>query len=223
MLDILNDFEYLRVRGIVRLIKHLALNKAEMTRSILTPDIRHEISEALWGCIEIPLFLKKGATRFGGTIGSFKRSCLVPALIIPLIVMIMPGPAPEATDRTSLAMMSLGTFLSTSVFLLAMYFLKSRSVTNTQFLKFATGYNWLSVSGFVTQLPFILLVTLNFDVSYNVSIMMLLEILYTYAYLIYMICRILKMDWYSAFAFAVMEFLIGRIMYNIAEYLITNL
>jgi hypothetical protein len=196
-----------------------------MTQPFLTPDIRHEIKEALWGCVEIPLFLKKGATRFTGTIGAFKRSLLVPALIIPLIVTIIPNP-PEYADRSTewtFGYVTLAVLLSTFVYLAAMYLFKSHTVTNEQFLKFATGYNWLSLSGFVIQIPLMLLAILGIYEWDDIHVVMLLPMLYSYAYLAYMITHVLKMDWYLGFAFAMLDLLIGEIMYNISEYVMTHI
>jgi hypothetical protein len=196
-----------------------------MTKPVLTPDIRHEIKEALWGCVEIPLFLRKGATRFSGTLSAFKRSLLVPAFVIPLIVMIIPNP-PEMADRSfgwMLNYVGLAVFLSTATYLLAMYLLKTKSITNEQFLSFATSYNWLSLSGFVIQIPLMLLAILGINTWDDVQAMMLLVTLYAYGYLSYMITHILKMDWYLGFAFAMMDLLIAEIMYNIAEYVMTHL
>jgi hypothetical protein len=195
------------------------------SQPILTPDIRHEIKEALWGCVEIPLFLKKGTTRFTGTLGAFKRSLLIPALMIPLIVMIIPN-STEYTDRTTgwmLSYMGLAVFLSTIVYLTAMYFFKSHTVTNEQFLKFATGYNWLSLSGLVIQIPLMLLAILGINTWDDVQAMMLLVTLYAYGYLSYMITHVLKMDWYLGFSFAMLDLLVTEIMYNISEYVMTKI
>jgi|JI8StandDraft_2_1071088.scaffolds.fasta_scaffold102049_2 hypothetical protein len=192
---------------------------------VITPDIHHEIKEALWGCVEIPLFLKKGATRFTGTLGAFKRSFLIPALIIPLVVMTIPNP-PEYVDRSTewtLGYVGLGVLLSTIVYLIAMYFFRSKEVTNEQFLKFATGYNWLSLSGFVIQIPLMILAMLGVNTWDDVFAMMALTTLYSYGYLAYMITHTLKMDWYLGFAFAMLDLLVAETMYNISEYVMTHL
>lgn len=196
-----------------------------MTQPVLTPEIHHEIKEALWGCVEIPLFLRKGTTRFTGTIGAFKRSFIIPAFVIPLVVMIVPS-APELSDRSTgwmLSYVALAVLLSITVYLLAMYLLKSKSVTNEQFLKFATGYNWLSLSVFVIQTPLMLLAILGINTWDDVQAMMLLVTLYAYGYLAYMITHVLKMEWYLGFAFAMMDLLISEIMFNLAQYLMNNL
>jgi hypothetical protein len=195
-----------------------------MTQPILTPEIHHEIKESLWGCVEIPLFLRKGTTRFTGTIGAFKRSFIIPAIVIPLVVMIVPS-APELSDRSTgwmLSYITLAVLLSTTVYLLAMYLLKSKNVTNEQFLKFATGYNWLSLSGFVIQIPLMLLAILGINTWDDVQAMMLLVTLYAYGYLAYMITHVLKMEWYLGFSFAMLDLLVAEIMYNISEYVMVN-
>lgn len=195
-----------------------------MSQPLITQEIRHEIHEALWGCVEIPLFLKKGVTRFTGTLEAFKRSFLIPVCIIPFIVMIIPNP-PESVDRSTEWMMGyvgLAVFLSTFVYLTAMYLFKSHTVSNEQFLKFATGYNWLSLSGFVIQIPLMLLAILGINTWDDVQAMMLLVTLYAYGYLAYMITHILKMDWYLGFAFAMLDLLVAEIMYNISEYVMLN-
>jgi hypothetical protein len=89
-------------------------------------------------------------------------------------------------------------------------------------LKFATGYNWLSLSGFVIQIPLMLLAILGINTWDDVQAMMLLTTLYAYGYLAYMITHILKMDWYLGFAFAIMDLLIVEIMSNIAQYVMVN-
>ena len=195
------------------------------SQPMLPPNVRHEINEALWGCVEIPLFLRKGATRFTGTIGAFMRSCLVPICVIPLIMLIIPNP-PGYQDRSTgwfLTYIGLAVFLTTFFYLTAMYAFKSRAVSDEQYLKFATGYNWLSLSGFVIQIPLMLLAILGINTWDDVFAMMLLTTAYAYGYLTYMITHVLKLNWYLGFAFAMLELMIAKIMYNISEFVMVNI
>lgn len=186
----------------------------------MSPAVKDEIRNALWGCLEIPLYLKKGSTRFVGTSDAFKRSLWIPILLVPVVAMIIPNPEPYA-DKSHLwaiCLLMLQMFLSTSGFIAGIYFFRMKHVTNEQFLSCITSYNWLSLSSFVINIPLMLLAFTGINTWDDVYAMMILLALYSYSFLAFMITYTLRINGYLGCAFAMMALLIGEIVGNICTY-----
>ena len=186
----------------------------------MTPDVKAEIKNALWGCLEIPLYLKIGTTRFTGTLDAFKRSIWIPALLIPVVAIVIPNPEPYA-DKSHLwaiCLLMLQMFLSTSCFIAGIYFFRMKHVTNEQFLRCITCYNWLSLPSFIINIPLMMLAVTGVNTWDDVYAMMILLVLYSYTYVAFMITYTLRINGYLGCAFALMALLIDDIVRNICTY-----
>lgn len=182
--------------------------------------IEDEIRSALRGCLEIPLYLKIGATRFAGTIGSFKRSLLVPIFMIPFILMAIPT-SDQALDKSigwKATLMLLQIIIGTSVFASVVYFFKPKEVTQERVLKCLTAYNWLSVSTFAINIPLMLLAVTGLNTWDDVSAMMVLTGLYSYSFLAYMIIYTLRVSPFLGVAFALTDLMMGEIIRSVTTY-----
>ncbi len=187
---------------------------------MMPPTIKQEIKNALWGCLEIPLYLKLGSTRFTGTISAFKRSILVPILLVPVIAVVIPNPAIYADKSvlwTTCLLWGQAT-ISTLLFIVALYFFRSKHVTTEQFLRCITGYNWLSLSALVVNIPLILLAYTGVNTWSDVFAMMILIALYSSSYLAFMITYTLRINGYLGAAFAIMDLMLGEVVRNLTTY-----
>lgn len=185
------------------------------------PQVIHdEVKNALWGCLEIPLYLKKGATRFSGTVSAFKRSFVIPILLIPVIIYSIPLPdlyADKSFDW-EFALMFIQICLGTAAFAGIIYFFKAKHVTTEDILKCLTSYNWLSLSAFAVNIPLILLAVFGINTWDDVYAMMILVTLYTYSFLAFMITHTLRINIFLGVAFALADLMIGEIIRNITTY-----
>lgn len=187
---------------------------------MMSPVIRDEIKNALWGCVEIPLYLKKGATRFSGTLSAFKRSLLIPVLLIPIILFSVPTPEIYA-DKSLLWQINLlliQVILVTATFAGIIYFFRAKHVTTEDILKCLTAYSWLSLSVFVTNVPLILLAVFGINTWDDVFAMMMLVTIYNYSFLAYMSAHTLRIHILLGVAFAVSDLLMAEIIRNITTY-----
>lgn len=192
---------------------------------MLSPSIKDEIKNALWGCVEIPLFLKKGATRFTGTVSAFKHSFLVPILFSPIIAATIPV-SKLYTDKSFLwvvCLYFLQFVIATSIFMGAVWFFKSKQVTKAQYLQCISAYNWLGLSCYVVNLPLILMGHLGVHPWGDIFAMMLLTNFYCYSYLAYMITHVLKTNAFVGTSLAILDMLLGDVIRNLTIYLMTHL
>ncbi len=183
-------------------------------------SIKDEVRNALWGCLEISLYLRKGATRFSGKKAAFYRSLLVPLFCLPLIIWIIPDTENE-TDRTFIwrfSLMCIQMYLGTAAFATILYGFKGKNTSFEDFLKCLTAYNWLTLSGFVVNIPLILLALSGVNTWDDVLAMMLLLGIYTYSFLTFMIIYVLRVSIFTAVSFAVADLLMGEVISNITTY-----
>jgi len=191
----------------------------------MSPDVKEEMQNALRGCLEIPLYLKIGATRFSGSVDAFKRSFVIPALIIPLVALTIPNP-PLYADKS--VAWTIGLFCIQEIFAILFFagilsFYKNKNVTSGQFLKCLTAYNWISIPAYVVNIPLILLAVIGVHTWDDVSAMMVLTALYTYSYLAFMISKILGTTWYVGLAFAMADLMMGAVIDNVTTFTMLKL
>jgi hypothetical protein len=186
----------------------------------MQPIITDEFKNALRGCLEIPLYLRIGATRFSGTVAAFKRSMLVPVCLIPIIFLVIPKSEVYASKsfEWQASLMLIQILLGTAIFAGIIYFFKAKNVTNEDFLKCMTGYNWLSLSAFAVNIPLILLALLGINTWDDVFAMMILVTLYSYSFLAFMITHILRTNIFIGMAFAIADLMLGEIIRSITTY-----
>lgn len=186
----------------------------------MSPVVSQEIKNALWGCLEIPLYLKQGTTRFLGTKEALKRSFLIPLLLIPVTLFCLPSEM--MYDGKPIAwqanLMFLQTIIGTSLFGAVLYFFKAKHVTVTDILKCVTCYNWLSLPAFIVSIPVILLGVFEINAWVDVSAMLLLITLYNYSFLAFMIANVLRIHILLGLAFAITDLMMSSIVSNLTQY-----
>ena len=187
---------------------------------MLSRSRQDEIRNALWGCVEIPLYLKRGATRFTGTVSAFKHSLIIPILLVPIIITTVPAQQLYA-DQSFLwiaCLYVMQVFLGTAFFMLAVYLFKSKDVTNEHYLRCIVGYNWLGLSAYCVNIPLILLGHLGVHPWGDIYSMMMLVSLYSYSYLAYMITYTLKTNAFIGMTLAVLDLLLSEVIRNVTTY-----
>ncbi|HNQ91691.1 MAG TPA: hypothetical protein PKI93_02045 [Alphaproteobacteria bacterium] len=167
------------------------------------------VKSALWGCLEIPLFMKIGTTRFENTKQATLSSFLIPFLIlIPTAEIAHINP--EFTDKSYtwlfgsfalLFLISASAFFSASY--VAMWALEKRDV----FYAYINAFNWMNVSSFAINLPFYLLVYAGFYEFKEMFNLFIFFVLLICAYQAYFITHILKINWMLGTAMSIMGML----------------
>lgn len=187
--------------------------------------LKQEIKNALWGCVEIPLYLKMGALRFSGTVSAFKKSLIVPLCMAPLIAIATPNPPPYEDKSViwTTMLLLIQAYLVVSVFAAILHFFKPKTVTSEQYLRCITGYNWMIVPSFVINIPFILLAVTGLNTWSDVYALMMLTAFYSYAFLAFMITHMLQIRWYMGLSFAVADLMFGQIIQNISIYFMMHI
>jgi|GEM_PF-3861104 len=177
-------------------------------------EFKTEFKNALWGSIEIPLFLKKGVSRFTPHLSGLFISVLVPLLVIPIYLILLP--AEEGLEEKSfifrLSILTCSTLISSILYLSCIYFLKNYNTSKLEFIEFVTAFNWLSLSNLLIQIPFLLLGIVgvsSWDIIYD---MLILTIFYSCAYLTFLIFHLLKTNWAVSFAFAIIAVITSEVV-----------
>lgn len=186
----------------------------------MTLKITAEIKNALWGCLEIPLYLKTGATRFSGSLAALKRSLAVPVLLIPVIMWAIPRSERYADQSLTweFILMLIQVVVGTVFFAGMIYFFKPRQVTTEVFFKCVTAYNWLNLSAFAVNIPLILLAVLGINTWDDVFAMMILVTLYSYSFLAFMITYTLRTSVFVGISFALADLMLGEIIRSLTTY-----
>ncbi len=169
-----------------------------------------QIKDALMGCLEIPLFMKTGATRFQNTIQAAKTSFLVPILVIFPVAEVAKVNS-DFTDHSYIWL--LGFFammlaLNMLFFFGASYACMVALEKKDKFPAYITSMNWLSLTSLVINMPFLLLVYFgiySYDEMYNLFIFL---ILFGTTYQAFLITHLLRINWMLGAAISIMGILI---------------
>lgn len=179
-----------------------------------------EIRNALWGCLETPLFLTRGMTRFSGSRAAILRSILVPVLLVPVYVAILPDDPEGHHPSYLLAVVALllSVLVSSLLFLTGMYFFKNKTMPKDVFGQFISAYNWLNVPEACIQIPLMLLAFFGVHTWDEVFIALFFLNFYVYAYLAFFIVRFFKMSWYMAVSLILIDVMLGEMSQYLVDY-----
>lgn len=169
----------------------------------MTPELRL----ALLGCLEIPVFLKRGVERFGNTIAAVKLSLLALLMVIPLAAAFN-GLSPGNTDITygaSVIHILFSWILSSVLFLGILFAMMGVIKDRVYFWRFVAIYNWLNLPSFLIQLPFLLVAALNWAAWETMQDYLILQLLFAYAYQAFAMTHTLKVHWTIAAAFSMID------------------
>ena len=154
----------------------------------------------LLASLEIALFLKKGATRFSSDQKSLKRSFLIPIMLLPLtlITVFYAHPSGQLADGATqiLAIIyTLRLFVYLGLYLGFVYFMAKTLDKTSEFKRFVTANNWLTLPAAAAMLP-LLGLFLNGSHSWaEIYPMMVMVTLYGYAYSGFMVAHIMRIPY----------------------------
>lgn len=190
-----------------------------MTRLSVIP---FEIRNALWGCLEIALFLTKGVTRFSGSCAAILRSVLILVLCVMLYVAILPDDhkGEPVSYWSSVVTMLLSILLSSSLFLTGMYFFKNKTMPKEVFGQFISAYNWLNIPEACIQIPVMLLAFFGVHTWDEVYIVLFFLNFYVCAYSAFFIARFFQISWYMAISLVVIDVMLGDMSQYLVSYMI---
>lgn len=175
------------------------------------------IKEALWGCLEIPLFMKLGVTRFQNTREAALSSFLV--LLIPLLLMAeMAQINPVFTGRPYIwNLFSFSTLfvINAVLFYGASYICMWALDRKEQVYAFINGSNWLTITSTAINLPFLFLVYFGFYSYAEMNNLFIFIILFGCVYLAFFITHVLRINWMLGTAMSILGMLIDDAAYKI--------
>lgn len=161
---------------------------------------RGELRQNLTGCLEIALFMPRGAGRFCATYKGMMKSFAIPLLLLPLTLLTViaahPDPALSTTSAQILVVIySLRVFIYLALFLGLVYFMARHMEREEHFYRFATANNWLIIPAAVLSAPLII-AFINGAYGWNEVYPLLVFItLYSYAYSTFMITFVMRLPW----------------------------
>ena len=175
--------------------------------------MKQKISEALWGCLEIPLCMKAGAARFVNSKEAMLWSFLVPALLLPLVIFIAPiNPDLAALSPLVLAFKyTLNVFISAILYFGTVYLIAGALHRREYFFQFVNASNWLNLSALIISLPFYALVAgdiYSFDEMKNLLIFLLI---YGFIYYAFMLTYVFRINWMLAASVSILGMAIGQL------------
>lgn len=171
---------------------------------------KSRIEDYLWGCLEIPLFMSRGAARFEGDKKSALVSFALPFLFLfPTAELAQINPDLAGHDYMWLLSRFFLLFIgSTAIFYACVYGCLVALERKEKFFSLVTAMNWLNITSFVINIPFFLLVyadIYSFQEMYNLFIFMML---FGTTYIAFLITYLLRINWMLGTAIAIMGMLI---------------
>ncbi len=155
------------------------------------------IKNNLLGCLEIALFMPRGAQRFCADYRGMLRSFAIPVLVLPLTLatMIAAHPDPDLTSDSAKILMviySLRTVVYLGLYLSLVYVMAKSMDRLESFYRFATANNWLALPATVLIAP-LAFMFMNGAYSWDeVYPMMVFITLYSYAYTAFMATYVMR-------------------------------
>lgn len=174
---------------------------------------RQSIRQALWGCLEIPLFFKLGVTRFENSRDFAIWSCLVPALLlVPTATLAYVNPElGEKGFFWCLVFFTTLTLVGSALTFTLIYFLTGLIRDNKSFWSYMAAYNWLNLTNFLMNLPFLLLLAIGAYTWDEMSNLLLFLMLYAYTMNGFMVTYVFRINGFLGASLAVVDLLCSEI------------
>jgi hypothetical protein len=188
---------------------------------------RRSLSQTLLGTLEIALFMPRGAKRFGGSVKEFKKSFLIPLMILPLtlITVLAAHPsgnlAPE-TAQILMAIYSLRLFVYLGLFIGIVYFMAKSLDRLDGFHRFVVANNWLTLPAAVLTAPLLIAFMNGYYSWAEVYPLMVMITLYSYAYTAFMAVHVLRVPWEMAAFIMVMGMAIHQTSLDVLKWAAMN-
>jgi len=160
----------------------------------------NSIRQNLLASLEIALFLKKGATRFSNDNKGLKQSFIIPVLLLPLTLITVffahpDGQLANGATQILAIIYTLRLFVYLGLYLGFVYFMAKTLDKASEFKRFVTANNWLTLPAAAAMLP-LLALFLNGSHSWTeIYPMMIMVTLYGYAYSGFMAAHILRIPY----------------------------
>ncbi len=174
---------------------------------------KQTIRHALWGCLEIPLFFKLGVTRFENSRDFAIWSCLIPFLLL-LPTASLAYVNPELGEKGfiwCLGFFTGLTLLGSGLTFVLVYFLSGIIRDNTSFWSYMAAYNWLNLTNFLMNLPFLPLLAIGAYTWDEMSNLLLFLMLYAYTMNGFLATYVFRINGFLGASLAVVDLLCGEI------------
>ena len=158
-----------------------------------------EIRQNLLGCLEIALFMRRGAERFSSDISMMKKSFIVPALSLPLTCAIVLAAHPHDTSgvitNILITIYSLRLIIYLPCFLGLVYLMAKNLDKVENFQRFATANNWLMLPSVVLMIiPVIGMLTGHYNWA-DIQPLLMIVTLYSCACVAFMATHVMRIPW----------------------------
>ncbi|MDY0029501.1 MAG: hypothetical protein RBR86_06115 [Pseudobdellovibrionaceae bacterium] len=170
----------------------------------------HTIRKALLGCLEIPLFMKAGVKRFENTKEAATASFIIPFMFLFPISEIS-RINPDYTDLSYIYILSMTTLLlvlSMIFYYGACYACMVALERKNHFYQFVSATNWITLTSFVTNMPFFLLVYWGYYEYKEMFNLFIFMMFFAVTYQAFMITHLLRINWMLGTGISIMSLLI---------------
>ena len=171
------------------------------------------IRDALMGCLEIPLFLKAGTTRFANTKPAVILSFIAAVLVIfPSAYLARANPDFAGDGYLLIFVRFLMEYLIFCfLYLPSMHFIAKQLERDQYFLSFVNGLNWLNVSQLLMILPFTWGVIVGHWQWQEVYYFLVFLIMYGYAFVAFYITWVFRINWMLGAALSILGLALGEL------------
>lgn len=163
------------------------------------------IRTSLWGCLEIPLFMSAGISRFTASWPEAARSFVIPLLVIfptAELARINPDFSAQTYDwifGRFFALYALGSLFYIIGLSMALWSFEKLG----KLPSLVNGLNWLNLANFLINLPFFLLVYAGFYAIEEMDNLLIFLIFFSIAFQAYFLSKTIGINWMLATALAI--------------------
>ena len=185
-----------------------------------------ELRQNLLGSLEIGLFMSKGAQRFAADKTTMKKSFIVPALGLPLTLMMVLGAHSETLNQPVtnilITIYSLRLVLHLSLFSSLVYVMARKIDQLKNFCRFITANNWLMLPSVLLMIwPVIGLVSGHY-VWADIQPLVAMLTLYSFACTAFMMTHVLRIPWELAGFAAISGLAIHQTSLDVLKWVATS-
>ncbi len=126
---------------------------------------KEEIKQSLLGCLEVFLFMPKGVERFAADKQSAIRSLIIPAVLLPLVMIIFVMQSSGYAWELLVSVHFVRILLSFVLSFAAIYFFSKQFGREEHFFRFLNVSNWSNIPGILMTMPIIVGLWMGHDMT----------------------------------------------------------
>lgn len=148
----------------------------------------------LLGCLEVFLFMPKGLERFSGEARDAFRSLIIPAVLLPLVLVTMVAMSPGFSPSLLISLHALRIVAALVLFLTVVYFFMRQYEREEHFFKFLNVSNWCNIPGVILVMPILVALMTGAEMSAMESYAVFITLV-GYVYSAFVLTHCFRLPW----------------------------